>query len=134
IYSLNVAKSELAEGRIFRFLQVMHGSLRAETRQGLRRCSSPTQKSQITNELVSDRSVSSEVARRDGSLALGTRAMMISAMTTATVFGILWPSTHPGTCSRGKIDRSRDAVQDDRGVFFSARLEGPATGERRPAS
>jgi hypothetical protein len=40
IYSLNVAKSELAESRIFRFLQVMHGSLRAETSQGLRRCSS----------------------------------------------------------------------------------------------
>jgi hypothetical protein len=84
-----------------------------------------TQKSQITNELVSDRLVSSEVARRDGSLALGTRAVMISTMTTATVFGILWTSSHPGTSSMGKIDCSREAVHDDSGGFVSARLDGP---------
>jgi hypothetical protein len=35
---------------------------------------------------------------------------MISAMTTATVFGLLWTSSHAGTSSMGKIDGSRDAV------------------------
>jgi hypothetical protein len=46
--------------------------------------------------------VSSEVARCDGSLALGTRAVMISTMTAATVFGILWTSSHPGTLQHGQ--------------------------------
>jgi predicted RND superfamily exporter protein len=32
-----------------------------------------------------------------------TRAVMYSALTTATAFGSLWFSSHPGTSSMGKL-------------------------------
>ena len=32
-----------------------------------------------------------------------TRAMFFSALTTATAFGSLWLSSHPGTASMGKL-------------------------------
>jgi len=32
-----------------------------------------------------------------------TRAIFFSAMTTATAFGSLWLSSHPGTSSMGKL-------------------------------
>ena len=32
-----------------------------------------------------------------------TRAILFSALTTATAFGSLWLSSHPGTASMGKL-------------------------------
>jgi len=32
-----------------------------------------------------------------------TRAVLFSALTTATAFGSLWLSSHPGTASMGKL-------------------------------
>jgi len=54
-----------------------------------------------------------------------TRAMMFSAMTTATGFGSLWLSNHPGTSSMGKLMALALATTMTAAVFFQPALMGP---------
>ena len=54
-----------------------------------------------------------------------TRAIFFSAMTTATAFGSLWSSNHPGTSSMGKLLALSLAVTLCAAVFFQPALMGP---------
>jgi hypothetical protein len=54
-----------------------------------------------------------------------TRAIFFSAMTTATAFGSLWMSNHPGTSSMGKLLALSLATTLCAAVFFQPALMGP---------
>ncbi len=54
-----------------------------------------------------------------------TRAIFFSAMTTATAFGSLWASSHPGTASMGKLLALSLATTLCAAVFFQPALMGP---------
>jgi len=54
-----------------------------------------------------------------------TRAVIYSAMTTATAFGSLWMSSHPGTSSMGKLMALALLCTMAAAVFFQPALMGP---------
>ena len=54
-----------------------------------------------------------------------TRAVIFSAMTTATAFGSLWLSNHPGTSSMGKLMALSLLCTMVAAVFFQPLLMGP---------
>jgi predicted RND superfamily exporter protein len=54
-----------------------------------------------------------------------TRAVVFSAMTTATAFGSLWLSSHPGTSSMGKLMALSLACTMAAAVLFQPALMGP---------
>ncbi len=54
-----------------------------------------------------------------------TRAVIFSAMTTATAFGSLWLSNHPGTSSMGKLMALSLLCTMAAAVFFQPVLMGP---------
>jgi predicted RND superfamily exporter protein len=54
-----------------------------------------------------------------------TRAVVFSAMTTATAFGSLWLSSHPGTSSMGKLMALTPACILAAAVPFQPVLMGP---------
>jgi predicted RND superfamily exporter protein len=54
-----------------------------------------------------------------------TRAVVFSAMTTATGFGSLWLSSHPGTSSMGKLMALSLATTMMAAVLFQPALMGP---------
>jgi uncharacterized protein len=54
-----------------------------------------------------------------------TRAVMYSAMTTATAFGTLWLSSHPGTSSMGKLMALALVCTMAAAVLFQPVLMGP---------
>jgi predicted RND superfamily exporter protein len=54
-----------------------------------------------------------------------TRAVVFSAMTTATAFGSLWLSNHPGTSSMGKLMALALVCTMVAAVFFQPVLMGP---------
>jgi predicted RND superfamily exporter protein len=54
-----------------------------------------------------------------------TRAVMFSAMTTATAFGSLWLSNHPGTSSMGKLLSLSLVTTLAAAVLFQPMLMGP---------
>jgi len=54
-----------------------------------------------------------------------TRAVIFSAMTTATAFGSLWLSSHPGTSSMGKLMALALACTMTAAVLFQPALMGP---------
>jgi hopanoid biosynthesis associated RND transporter like protein HpnN len=54
-----------------------------------------------------------------------TRAVVFSAMTTATAFGSLWLSSHPGTSSMGKLMALSLACTMAAAVLFQPVLMGP---------
>jgi hopanoid biosynthesis associated RND transporter like protein HpnN len=54
-----------------------------------------------------------------------TRAIFFSAMTTATAFGSLWMSSHPGTSSMGKLLALSLATTLCAAVLFQPALMGP---------
>jgi uncharacterized protein len=54
-----------------------------------------------------------------------TRAVLFSAMTTATAFGSLWLSSHPGTSSMGKLLALTLACTMFAAVLFQPLLMGP---------
>jgi uncharacterized protein len=59
-----------------------------------------------------------------------TRAVVFSAMTTATAFGSLWLSSHPGTSSMGKLMALALLCTMAAAVLFQPALMGPP---RRPS-
>ena len=58
-----------------------------------------------------------------------TRAVFFSALTTATAFGSLWLSSHPGTSSMGKLMALALVTTHVRGGAVPAGADGPAAGE-----
>src|SRR5262249_22628016 len=54
-----------------------------------------------------------------------TRAVVYSAMTTATAFGSLWLSAHPGTSSMGKLMALALVCTLPAAVWFQPALMGP---------
>jgi predicted exporter len=54
-----------------------------------------------------------------------TRAVFFSAMTTATAFGSLWMSSHPGLSSMGKLLALSLACTMAAAVLFQPALMGP---------
>jgi hypothetical protein len=54
-----------------------------------------------------------------------TRAVMFSAGTTATAFGSLWLSSHPGTSSMGKLMALALVTTMAAAVLFQPLLMGP---------
>jgi uncharacterized protein len=54
-----------------------------------------------------------------------TRAVIFSAMTTATAFGSLWLSSHPGTSSMGKLMALALVCTMAAAVLFQPALMGP---------
>ena len=54
-----------------------------------------------------------------------TRAVIYSALTTATAFGSLWLSSHPGTSSMGKLLALTLVVTLCAAVLFQPLLMGP---------
>lgn len=60
-----------------------------------------------------------------------TRAVIFSAMTTATAFGSLWLSNHPGTSSMGKLMALSLACTMAAAVFFQPVLMGPPRKSER---
>jgi len=54
-----------------------------------------------------------------------TRAVVFSAMTTATAFGSLWLSSHPGTSSMGKLMALALVCTMAAAVLFQPALMGP---------
>jgi uncharacterized protein len=54
-----------------------------------------------------------------------TRAVMFSALTTATAFGSLWLSSHPGTSSMGKLMALALVTTMAAAVLFQPVLMGP---------
>ena len=68
--------------------------------------------------------------RPDRPAAVGlTRAVIFSAMTTATAFGSLWLSSHPGTSSMGKLLALSLRLHAGGGGAVSAGADGPAPGD-----
>jgi uncharacterized protein len=59
-----------------------------------------------------------------------TRAVIFSAMTTATAFGSLWMSSHPGTSSMGKLMALALVCTMAAAVLFQPALMGPPRGTR----
>jgi uncharacterized protein len=59
-----------------------------------------------------------------------TRAVVFSAMTTATAFGSLWLSSHPGTSSMGKLMALALACTMAAAVLFQPALMGPPREKR----
>jgi hopanoid biosynthesis associated RND transporter like protein HpnN len=57
-----------------------------------------------------------------------TRAILFSALTTATAFGSLWLSSHPGTASMGKLLALSLACTLVSALFFLPALLGPRRG------
>ncbi|HUO55060.1 MAG TPA: MMPL family transporter [Rhodoblastus sp.] len=57
-----------------------------------------------------------------------TRAIFFSAMTTATAFGSLWMSSHPGTSSMGKLLALSLATTLCAAILFQPALMGPPRG------
>jgi uncharacterized membrane protein YdfJ with MMPL/SSD domain len=55
-----------------------------------------------------------------------TRAVIFSAMTTATAFGSLWLSRHPGTSSMGELMSLSLVCTMLAAVLFQPALMGPA--------
>jgi uncharacterized protein len=60
-----------------------------------------------------------------------TRAVVFSAMTTATAFGSLWLSSHPGTSSMGKLLALTLACTLASAVLFQPVLMGPPRQDAR---
>ena len=60
-----------------------------------------------------------------------TRAVIFSAMTTATAFGSLWLSSHPGTSSMGKLMALALVCTMAAAVLFQPALMGPPRQARR---
>ena len=58
-----------------------------------------------------------------------TRAVIFSAMTTATAFGSLWMSNHPGTSSMGKLMALALVCTMAAAVLFQPALMGPPRKE-----
>jgi predicted RND superfamily exporter protein len=54
-----------------------------------------------------------------------TRAVIFSALTTATAFGSLWLSNHPGTSSMGKLMALALVCTMAAAVLFQPALMGP---------
>ena len=54
-----------------------------------------------------------------------TRAVIFSALTTATAFGSLWLSSHPGTSSMGKLLALSLVCTLCAAVLFQPLLMGP---------
>jgi hopanoid biosynthesis associated RND transporter like protein HpnN len=63
-----------------------------------------------------------------------TRAVFFSAMTTATAFGSLWMSHHPGTSSMGKLLSLSLVTTLIAAVVFQPILMGPPRNPRKPAA
>jgi predicted RND superfamily exporter protein len=61
-----------------------------------------------------------------------TRAIFFSAMTTATAFGSLWMSNHPGTSSMGKLLALSLATTLCAAVLFQPALMGPPRPRKTP--
>jgi hypothetical protein len=61
-----------------------------------------------------------------------TRAVFFSALTTATAFGSLWLSNHPGTSSMGKLLALSLATTLAAAVLFQPALMGPPRGSAPP--
>jgi hopanoid biosynthesis associated RND transporter like protein HpnN len=62
-----------------------------------------------------------------------TRAVIFSALTTATAFGSLWFSNHPGTSSMGQLLALSLACTMAAAVLFQPVLMGPPREEAKPA-
>ena len=62
-----------------------------------------------------------------------TRAVILSALTTATAFGSLWFSPQPGHVQHGRIDGAVTSVHDGRGGAVSAGFNGQTPGNVLPA-
>ncbi len=62
-----------------------------------------------------------------------TRAVFFSAMATATGFGSLWASSHPGTASMGKLLMISLVWTLVSALLFQPALMGPPPSEREPA-
>lgn len=62
-----------------------------------------------------------------------TRAVVFSALTTATAFGSLWFSSHPGTSSMGKLMALALACTMSAAVLFQPALMGPPREKAVPA-
>jgi uncharacterized protein len=62
-----------------------------------------------------------------------TRAVIFSAMTTATAFGSLWMSSHPGTSSMGKLMALALLCTMAAAVLFQPALMGPPREKRDSA-
>ena len=60
-----------------------------------------------------------------------TRAVMFSALTTATAFGSLWLSSHPGTSSMGKLMALSLVTTMAAAVLFQPVLMGPPREPKR---
>jgi uncharacterized protein len=63
-----------------------------------------------------------------------TRAVMFSALTTATAFGSLWLSSHPGTSSMGKLMALALVTTMAAAVLFQPVLMGPPRERAKPSS
>jgi predicted RND superfamily exporter protein len=61
-----------------------------------------------------------------------TRAVIFSAMTTATAFGSLWFSSHPGTSSMGELLALSLVTTLAAAVLFQPILMGPPRQEKPP--
>ena len=61
-----------------------------------------------------------------------TRAVTYSALTTATAFGSLWLSSHPGTSSMGKLMALALVTTMAAAVLFQPVLMGPPRQEAKP--
>ena len=60
-----------------------------------------------------------------------TRAVIFSALTTATAFGSLWLSSHPGTSSMGKLLALTLVMHAGRGGAVPAAADGAAARNSR---
>ncbi|HEX9324348.1 MAG TPA: MMPL family transporter [Xanthobacteraceae bacterium] len=63
-----------------------------------------------------------------------TRAVIFSALTTATAFGSLWLSSHPGTSSMGKLMALALVCTMAAAVLFQPALMGPPREKEKNAS
>ena len=61
-----------------------------------------------------------------------TRAVFFSALTTATAFGSLWFSKHPGTSSMGRLMALSLVSTLAAAVLFQPALMGPPRVQREP--
>jgi uncharacterized membrane protein YdfJ with MMPL/SSD domain len=59
---------------------------------------------------------------------------MFSALTTATAFGSLWLSSHPGTSSMGKLMALALVTTMAAAVLFQPVLMGPPRERAKPSS
>jgi predicted RND superfamily exporter protein len=61
-----------------------------------------------------------------------TRAVIWSALTTATAFGSLWLSSHPGTSSMGELLALSLVTTLAAAVLFQPALLGPPRSSNEP--